>query len=81
MITETDPIARALDAAAARWPADRGARHRLLLHLIEEGHRALLAEQDSSVEARRIAVASTSGILTGVYGENYLADLRSEWPE
>ncbi|MDQ1744816.1 MAG: hypothetical protein QOE23_3155, partial [Pseudonocardiales bacterium] len=46
LITETDPVAKALDDAAKRWPEDRDSRAKLLLHLVEEGHHALI-EEDS----------------------------------
>ena len=80
VVTETEPVARALDDAARRWPADRENRSRLLLHLLEEGHRAVVAEQGRLVGNRREAVARTAGALTGVYGEDYLDRLREEWP-
>jgi len=81
MITETDDVARALDDAARRWPEDRHDRRRLLLHLVEEGHRAALEQQDASGVERRAAVTRTGGALTGVYGADYLAELRQDWPD
>jgi len=81
MITETDEIAEALDEAARHWPGDRHERKRLLLRLIEEGHRAL-REQDENDRAARIeAVRQTSGALTGAYRENELELMRADWPE
>lgn len=79
-ITETDEVARALDDAARHWPADSAHRARLLLHLVEEGHRALRGELEQTRNARRRAIASTSGALTGVYGPDYLTRLREDWP-
>lgn len=68
-ITETDEIARALDAAAVRWPEDRDsrARARLLARLVREGHRAT-------------SDGLSSGALTGVYTDDYLESLRRDWP-
>lgn len=80
VITETEQVARALDDAARRWPADSGNRAKLLLHLVEEGHRAVVGRQESRVRDRREAVARTSGALTGLYGEGYLSGLREDWP-
>jgi hypothetical protein len=80
-ITETEPVARALDAAAKRWPTDRENRAKLLLHLVEEGHRAMAQDAESFVRERRAAVARTAGALTGAYGEGYLSELRQDWPE
>lgn len=82
VITETEQVARALDDAARRWPADSGNRAKLLLllHLVDEGHRAVVGQQESLVRDRREAVARTSGALTGLYGEGYLSGLREDWP-
>lgn len=79
-ITETDEVARALEAAAQRWPEEAAARSRLLLHLIEEGYRAIGQARREKVMQRRRAVERTSGVLTGAYGESYLSRLRDEWP-
>lgn len=81
LITETEQVARALDDAAKRWPAESGNRAKLLLHLLEEGHRAVIGHQESSLRERREAVARTSGALTGFYGGGYLSELRQDWPE
>ena len=80
LITETVQVARALDDAAKRWPADRENRAKLLLHLLEEGHRAVIGQHERSLRERREAVARTSGALTGLYGEGYLRELREDWP-
>ena len=81
VITETDDVARALDDAARRWPSERANRRKLLLRLMEEGHRAIGDHNESSGAARRAALARTSGALTGSYGADYLKDLRADWPE
>jgi hypothetical protein len=81
VITETDQVARAIDDAAQRWPEERGNRPRLLLRLLEEGHRAVTDERQRHVQAHQDAIASTSGALTGMYGPGYLDELRAEWPE
>lgn len=80
LITETDQVAKALDDAARRWPEDRGSRAKLLLHLVEEGHQALLDEAAERREARIAAIRRTSGSLTGSYDAGYLAQLREDWP-
>ena len=80
VITETDRVARALDDAADRWPEDRGSRARLLLHLVEEGHRALVAHDAQRHAERRAAIERTSGVLDGVYEPDYLQQLREDWP-
>lgn len=76
MITETDEVSAALADAAVRWPQLRNRPGELLQRLIAEGHRAIR----NTADARRAAVMATSGVLTGVYGEDYITELREEWP-
>ena len=78
MITETDDIAEALDDAARHWPGDR---KQLLVRLIEEGHKALRAQDEDVVAAQLEAIRETSGILTDAYEPGYLEKLREDWPE
>jgi hypothetical protein len=80
LITETDPVAQALDEAARRWPEDRGARAKLLLHLVEEGHRALLDDAGNRRRARLTAIKRTGGSLADVYDGSSLEILREDWP-
>jgi len=80
VITETDQVARALDAADRRWPEERGHRARLLVRLVEEGYRVVAGEHEQRAADRREAVVRTSGVLTGVYGDGYLTELREDWP-
>lgn len=80
MITETEQVARALDDAAKRWPEEATNRAKLLLRLLQEGHRAVVGQQERHVRGRREAIARTSGALTGLYGPGYLDELREDWP-
>ncbi len=73
-------MARALDDAAKRWPEDSHSRPKLLLHLLEEGHRTVVQRDAKHLAERRAAVDRTNGALTGMYGEGYLRQLREEWP-
>ncbi|MGH2364408.1 MAG: hypothetical protein ACRDHX_07120 [Chloroflexota bacterium] len=79
-ISETDTIAEALNDAAQHWPADADSRSKLLLHLIDTGHEAVLNAQEQARTQRREAIARASGALTGAYGADYLARLRRDWP-
>jgi len=80
VVTETEPVARALDEAAKRWPSDAGNRAKLLLRLVAEGRRAVSGQSEVAAHARREAIARTDGTLTGAYGEGYLGELREDWP-
>lgn len=81
LITESDELTIALDDAAKRWPEDRHSRAKLLVHLAEEGHRALIADAQRKRAQRLAAIRSTSGELSGAYGQGYLKRLREDWPE
>jgi hypothetical protein len=78
LVTETDDLANALDAAASRWPGV--SRPQLLVRLALEGHRAAQQAHDERRRRRLAAVRENSGILTGAYGPGYLEQLREEWP-
>lgn len=80
VITETDPVARALDAAAKRWPEGRDQRTKLVVHLLE-GDRAITKDASDKAAARRDALRRTSALLSGAYGPRYLEELREDWPE
>lgn len=79
VVTETDDLARALDAAAARWPGLT--RPRLLSRLALEGHRSLEAGAEQRRTARSTAVRRHAGAGTGSFGDGYLEQLRAEWAE
>jgi hypothetical protein len=78
-ITETDEVAAALDAAAARWP-DVRSRRELLLRLVEQGREVIDRDLDDETARRREAIHRTSGALTGAYEPGYLERLRDDWP-
>lgn len=76
-ITETDEIARALDAAARRWPGEP--RSRLLVRLVVEGGEKA-AEVSREATARRRAALEAIPDLGIRYPPGYLEALREEWP-
>jgi hypothetical protein len=77
-VTETDELADALDEAARRWP--RLSRAQLIVRLALEGHRADQQTQDDRRRRRLEAISAYSGCLNGVYGPDYLRQLREDWP-
>lgn len=80
VLTETDELRRVLDDAAQRWPEEGGNRTKLLLRLVREGHLAAVGAREQRASEQREAVARTRGAMTGSYGEDFLADLREDWP-
>jgi len=80
MVTETDRLAQAMDAAAELWPeiaADRGA---LLRKILQQGMDSVENERTARVEARRTAVRRSAGALTGLWPDGGRDQLRDEWP-
>lgn len=77
-VTESDDLAKALDAAACQWPGF--SRSQLLVKLALEGHRAAQELHDDRSRQRLAAVHQYGGMLTGAYGPEYLRQLRDEWP-
>ncbi len=80
-ITETDDITNALEIARHTWPelADRPGA--LLRQLILAGRNTLVCEHAEVIRRRRQAIEKTSGALGGVFGADYLKELRQDWPE
>jgi hypothetical protein len=78
-VTETDEVARALDAAERRWPGE--SRSRLILRLITENGEAVGGVNEAETARRRSAVKAVAGSFAGLYPAGYLEDLRADWPE
>jgi hypothetical protein len=79
-ITETEDIARALDLAAKAWPDLADKPGALLRRLILLGRNALAHERATADDARGQAIDATAGALPGVFGPEYLHELRDDWP-
>ena len=79
MITETDDVAAALDAAAQRWP-EVESRRELLVRLVAVGRKAIEDEHTAETQRRIAAIHQVSGTLSGVYEPGYLERLREDWP-
>jgi len=77
-VTETDDLAEALDEAARRWP--NLSRAQLLVRLALEGHHTAEQTRDERRRRRLEAIRTYSGCLNGVYGPDYLKQLREGWP-
>ncbi|MDR0482937.1 MAG: hypothetical protein LBH13_07300 [Cellulomonadaceae bacterium] len=74
MVTHTPPVQRYLQTAARAWPEDRGSARALILHLLDEGARAIrqrglqaayeaaYAEWEGTEESRLWDVTARDGI-------------------
>ncbi len=81
MITETDEIAGAIDAAALLWPEAKKNRAELLRRLIAEAHTSIDARVTDRVAARRKAILEGAGKFEGMWPPNWREELRDDWPE
>ena len=80
MITESDALAKAIDNAARLWPELADERAELLRRLLDRGIESVEAEHNELLKTRRKVVMEVAGSLSGVWPENYLEELRAEWP-
>lgn len=78
-VTHTPEVAFALDVARRRWPNESPGR--LIVHLIEEGARAIDSGSTAAAADHEKRVAQLAGKYTGVYGPDYLETLREGWDE
>lgn len=77
-VTETPDVARALDAAAQRWPGE--SRSRLLVRLVEVGAESLAHDEEARHDDHRAAVLASAGRYPQAFDPDYLERLRSDWP-
>jgi len=78
-VTETDEVARALEAAERRWPGEP--RARLIVRLITENGEAVAELNDEEAARRLAAVEALAGTFPGLSNPGLRDDLRNEWPE
>ncbi len=76
-ITHTRAVRHALELAEQRWPDQSPGA--LLVRLIEEGARAV--EDEMRDEEHRQRVREIAGRYAGVFGPDYLSELREDWDE
>jgi len=80
-ITETEDITNALEIARRTWPDLADKPGALLRQLILVGRNTLADDHAAADRTRRQAVEATAGALRGVFGHDYLSELREDWPE
>lgn len=78
-ITETDEVARALDAAERRWPGEP--RSRLVVRLIVDNGRRVAEVSEAEAARRLAAIDQYAGTFSDAYPPGYLEELRKDWPE
>ena len=77
-VTETDEVARALEAAERRWPGEP--RSRLIVRLITENGESVREVTEAETARRIAAVEAIAGTFPGLSDPTLLKQLREEWP-
>jgi len=80
-ITETEDISNALEIAGAVWPELADKPGALLRQLIIVGLNSLAHDRAAADQTRRQALEESAGALAGVFGPDFLSELREDWPE
>ncbi len=80
MITETDRLARALDAAGQLWPEARSEKSLLLRKILESGMAAVESAATARRQARLAAIEKVAGSMSDVWPEGWREELKAEWP-
>ena len=78
-VTETDEVARALDAAERRWPGEP--RSRLIVRLVTENGEFIRKLNEAEAARRLAAVEAIAGTFPGISDPGFLKELRDEWPD
>ena len=81
MITESEPIARALDAAASLWPEAADNRTELLRKILAEGITVVNNKAADQSAARLAAIEKLVSISRGMWPADFDQQRKSEWPE
>lgn len=80
MITESDELARSLDAAETLWP-DCKSRTDLLRLIIEEGAQVLQARVSNLQKQRMEALKDLQKLGTGLWPADFDEQRKSEWDD
>ena len=80
-VTHTPPIQHALEVAAVEWPRDANKPSALLSRLAVQAAENLEAAQAKRRDQRLATIRARAGRFHGVYGKDYLTEIREGWGE
>lgn len=81
MITETEPLARALDEASSLWPEFASERSKLLQKVLSEGMEAVHLRAEKKKLEKERAIRQVAGSMNGIWPDGWREELLNEWPE
>ena len=81
MITETDPVAQALEVAADAWPEHREDKSTLIKLLLATGKDFLETQKQVQKESRLKAIRDVSRQFADVWPPNWQDEVKVEWPD
>jgi hypothetical protein len=80
MLTETEPVLRALAAAEQTWPELKGDKPALLKNLIAAGTKSIEGTAQAARNKRLDQITAVAGSMPETWPRNWRADLLDEWP-
>jgi hypothetical protein len=80
MVTESDRLAAALDAAAELWPEARGERGALLRRVLDAGIEAVEKQKNENDHSQQNLIGRLAGSMTGVWPAGWRDEVLDEWP-
>lgn len=80
MVTESDRLATALDAAAELWPEARGERSVLLRRVLDAGIDAVEKKKDERDRSQQDLIGQVAGSMTGAWPAGWREEMLDGWP-
>ena len=81
MITESEPIAAGLDAAALVWPDAAENRTELLRKVLAEGFKVVESRAATQLQTRLSAIERLIATSAGMWPSDFDKQRKSEWPD
>jgi hypothetical protein len=78
-VTQTPPVARALEIAEREWPGTP--RAELIARLMARGAESVEVARAQRRAMRRASLEESRGAMADAYPPDYLGELREDWAE